>query len=257
MDGSMTMSLVDVDFDFTSDTPGYWDGFWDRKGGLGEGGRDPDTCSPTLRRYHRILWSRELPCGRHMDLKEVGNHLEWGGYRFSSDSITASFRYVKNRAFMTEIMNELPDFHGFMENFIHRSYTIGGTIIFPKRPQSINQCRGTNNLISDRRDMTLECIRRYYEGENSPLASVLEKDDWFFDLFVDFKGYVEFFLLQDCVTNDFKNVRFWMGDGSFKTNDYPNDIPTYLDWISKNLDFVECRNKRIDDLAKELDYRYR
>ncbi len=60
---------IDTDFDFTTDTPHFWDGFWERKGGLGYCGNDPDSRSPTLRRYHSILWSRELPDGRKMELE--------------------------------------------------------------------------------------------------------------------------------------------------------------------------------------------
>ena len=63
------MTRIDVDFDFTSDTPGYWDDFWTRRNGLGLGRLDPDTFSPTLREYHKILWSRELPNGEHMVLE--------------------------------------------------------------------------------------------------------------------------------------------------------------------------------------------
>ncbi len=60
---------IDVSFDFTTDSPGYWDGFWDRKDGLGVGGSDPDSASPTLQGYHQKLWSKELPCGEKMELK--------------------------------------------------------------------------------------------------------------------------------------------------------------------------------------------
>ena len=71
--------MIDITFDFTTDTPGYWEGFWDRNDGLGGGGADPDSKSPTLRQYHQILWSKELPNGDFMDLKPGGSrsYLSW------------------------------------------------------------------------------------------------------------------------------------------------------------------------------------
>ena len=94
--------------------------------------------------------------------------------------------------------------------FLHRSYTIGGEMIFPKHTNSINQTRGTNPQICDRFDLTLECIRRYYRGEDSPLFSVLSTDKNFFDLFIDFKGFVDFFMLQDLVSElHLENYHFY------------------------------------------------
>ena len=87
-------------------------------------------------------------------------------------------------------------------------------VIFPVHPNSMNQRRGMNTLISDRWDLTLECIRRHYAGEDSPLSKVIEADKAFYDLFVDFKGYVDFFLLQDCVSGNYSSVNIWMGDAS-------------------------------------------
>ena len=37
---------IDINFDVYSDTPE---------------GKDPDSFSPTLRKYHKILWSKSLP----------------------------------------------------------------------------------------------------------------------------------------------------------------------------------------------------
>ena len=53
--------MIDVTFDFTTDTPGFWDGYWEGNDGLGYGKADPDNASPTLQKYHQMLWSRELP----------------------------------------------------------------------------------------------------------------------------------------------------------------------------------------------------
>ena len=68
---------------------------------------------------------------------------------------------------------------GFVEDFLYKTYTIGGEIIFPKHARSINQARGVNPLICDRFDLTLECIRRYYVGVSSPLYEVLCGDGRF------------------------------------------------------------------------------
>lgn len=102
--------------------------------------------------------------------------------------------------------------------------------------------------------MTLECIRRYYRGENSPLFPVLQKDKDFFDLFVDFKGYVNFFYLQDCVNAAYSKVNIWCGDMNFIDNPLPKTDVEYLLWIDKNLEFVEKRNQRIQQAINSEKY---
>ncbi len=62
---------IDVDFDFTSDSFGYWEDYWNRNDGMGSGKTDPDLYSPTLQLYQKLLWSRVLPNGEFMDL-EIG-----------------------------------------------------------------------------------------------------------------------------------------------------------------------------------------
>ena len=57
---------------------------------------------------------------------------------------------------------------------MHRTYTIGGSIIFSKE-NSINRARGVNPFIKDRWDLTLECIIRYYKNDSSPLYETLVK----------------------------------------------------------------------------------
>ena len=75
--------------------------------------------------------------------------------------------------------------------------------------RSINQSRGTHPRIRDRFDLTLECIRRHYEGTVSPPADVLASYGDFFDLFGDFGGYVDHFLLNDLVESGYASVRFF------------------------------------------------
>ena len=115
----------------------------------------------------------------------------------------------------------------------------------------MNQSRGCNRQICDRWDLTLECIRRYYKGEESPLSKTMDmkENKQFFDLFVDFKGYVDFFFLQDCVTDDYSSVKFWLDTPLFVSNPIPNDVDTYLKFIENELDFTQKRNNRIKEFC--------
>ncbi len=238
--------MIDVNFDFTSDSPHYWDNFWANSGGLGGGNYDPDSASKTMQKYHQELWSKQLPNGERMELKCVDNGaLEWGGFRFGSDSIIVSFRYQKQRKLLEDVASSMDDYRAFVEDFLHRSYTIGGEIIFPKHRNSINQTRGTNPQTSDRFDLTLECIRRYYLGEGNPLFPVLNSDKNFFDLFVDFKGFVDFFFLNDLVAEDYGAVRFWDEWRDFSNNPIPETVDHYLRFLQNELTFVEARNSRL------------
>ena len=245
--------MIDVTFDFTTDTPGYWDGFWERKSGLGGGGADPDCVSPTLKRYHQILWSRDLPNGEKMDLK-IGSkrdYLTWKNHRFASDSIIVEFRYKKNLKIIEQAKEKKKEkFKAYYEELLRKSYTIGGMIIFPKHRGSMNQDKGTNWLISDRWDLTLECIRRYYNGENSPLYKTIDRDRWFYQLFLDFKGYVDFFFLQDAVTDDYSSVHIWCGNAEFTTRGLPQTYDDYERFIKNEYEFLSKRNARIKEFSE-------
>lgn len=243
--------LIDTNFSFTSDTPNYWDGYWEINGGLGCGKKDPDSDSKTANTYHRLLWSKELPNGEFMKLERgAGGTLRWGEMYFSSDSITTGFRYHKYKQMLDKVAERVPDYKAFVEKYVYDFYTIGGMIIFPVMRNSINQMRGTNARISDRWDLTLECIRRYYSGEESPLQNVLERNKFFFDLFVDFKGYVDFFLLQDCVDSKYETVNMWTDVNPFIDKALPRSVDEYFNWINKEYEFVNKRNKRIEEYAK-------
>ena len=242
----MKSPTIDVNFDFTTDTPHFWDNYWSDE--MGKSFSDPDLLSPTLKQYHKILWSKPLPDGECMKLEEGGerDYLVWNNSRYGSDSIVASFRYERNRGMIRDVMTRVGDYKSFFETYTRKTYTIGGELIFPKRKGSINQMRGRNPLICDRFDLTLECIRKYYNHELSPLYDTLSEDKDFFELFVDFKGYVDFFFLQDLVSSDYSSVEFWLGDGDFRPNPLPKTVDDYLLWINNELEFVKKRNTRID-----------
>ena len=99
----------------------------------------------------------------------------------------------------------------------------------------------------------MECIRRHYSDEPSPLDEVLARYADFFRLFRDFRGYVEFFLLQDLVTEDCSAVRFFAPFEDFEPRrSREASMPT---WHTGELamDFIEARNLRIASLDLPLD----
>ena len=122
-------AAIDITFDFRSDTPK---------------GRDPDSFSPRLRRYHKLLWNKPLPGGARFDLSDArgGCYLhhrsELGEFFLASDTVIPSFRKVPR------IKTLIPD--GEIEAFNTIGYTIGGMMLFPANKvdgkMTINGARG-------------------------------------------------------------------------------------------------------------------
>lgn len=115
---------------------------------------------------------------------------------------------------------------------------------------SINQRRGINAKIHDRWDLTMECIRRYYAGEDSPIQRTLERDKNFFDLFVDFKGYVDYFFLNDCVSEDYSSVNIWLGKSDFSSKALPQTVEDYFLFLERQDQFLEKRRARMNEFIK-------
>jgi hypothetical protein len=232
-----TYSRIDITFDFRSDTPG-----WPKK--------DPDACSPTLRRYHKALWSKRLPCGEVFSLDDTtrGHYLyhqsALGKFSLASDAVVPTFSRERRLA---HIIDTIPGEE--REAFNRIGYTIGGMMVFPGEKvggqMTINGARGCHPRIKDRFDFTVECIRRHYCNEGSPLQDVLERYATFFGLFRDFRGYVEFFLLQDLVTDDCSVVKFFTPFEDFRTSPLPASIDSYRAYRQLAMQFIEARNRRI------------
>jgi len=228
-------NLIDIDFDFRKDTPF---------------GKDPDLYSPTLRQYHKILWNKKLPNGKTFNLTDtvpkiyLYHHSELGEFYLSSDSAIHTFSQWKS---MEKIISQFDATE--IEEFRHLSYTIGGMLIFPSNringKSTINGAKGFNPLIKDRIDLTLECIRRFYLNEASPLSEVLTRYADFFSLFDSFAGYIEFFLLQDTIDSHTSQINFFMPFNDFKTPVIPTSVDQYSLYKDLSMIFVNKRNKRI------------
>lgn len=228
---------IDTNFDFKKECPG----------------KDADSYSRTLRRYHRILWSKPLPNGTRFDLVEAGTK---GRYHLHHMSALGEW-WLKSDAITTRLLGKAA--HAIAQVPPYRvptdpGYTIGSAILFPgtrRNGKTINGARGFHPGIADRFDLTLECIRLHYLGKPSPLDSTLCDFADFFDLFGDFAGYVDFWLLQDLVDED--GVRFWMPFNGFRVRSaVPQDAECYIAYIDAVNGFIRDRNRRIDASAKSL-----
>ena len=222
---------IDTAFDFRTDSKG----------------KDPDSHSPTLRLYHQNLWSKKLPTGGMFILDDqLNNTSNAGEFHFSSDSIIHTFSSWDFYQYIIQQINPK-----IIQDFKYKSYTIGGMLIFPRNringKPTINGARGMNSQIRDRIDLTLECIRRYYRNEQSPLFECLSRYDSFFNLFGSFLGYVDFFLLNDLI-NPNGSVKFLHPFEEFGVNVLPATPEEYLLYKDNCIKFVDCRNKRIKNL---------
>lgn len=229
-----TLKDINVDFDMQTDSHD----------------KDPDYASATLKSYHRLLWSKPLPNGEVMVLETgKGMYLKYKDIYLGSDSITATFRNGRNKN-LEAFKQGIDNFPNFEEKVLSKLYTIGGSIIFPQTKYSMNRARGCHPRICDRWDLSLECIRRYYNGEESPLMKAIEESKGFFKLFIDFKGYVDFFFLQDCVDKDY-NVKLWLKTPLFVSYPLPMNLEDYRAWIDTQMDFTERRNQRIKEYCRK------
>jgi hypothetical protein len=153
-----------------------------------------------------------------------------------------------HHAGMKKTIDQIPEVERL--EFSRIGLSIGGLMFFSMgrvdRKYNINQARGTHPCISDRFDLTLECIRRYYKGNQwSPLQAVMNRYDFFFELSGDFESYVDFFLLQDLVTDDYSAVKFFVPFNDFAGSPLPAGVKEYASYRERTLVFLHGRNLRI------------
>lgn len=224
-------------------------------------GKDPDKYSPSLNEHHRMLWQKPLPNGKIFNLESVRDNgylllhkPEMGGELYlSSDALGHSLfpDYDKasySRSFPHEaISKQLRD---VIEDFWKQQVGIAWYIIFPahmRNGHTINQARGVNPKILDRFDLTLECIRRYYQrdqGQN-PLYEALNRYKDFFGLFTDFEGYISFFYLQDFLKTKHHSIDFWLPFDNFERPPLPQSPEEYKHYKDKVCSVFTARRERI------------
>jgi hypothetical protein len=223
---------IDTSFDFRLDTPP---------------GRDPDKHSATLRRYHQHIWNKPLPSGDYFELTvpSNGSYLShrsaMGEFQLASDGIINSYITTKR---VSNILKQVPP--NLPIELSDLAYTIGGFILFPgnriDNKMTINGARGCHRKIADRFDLTLECIRRHYAQIESPLSETMGRYAKFFDIFESFQAYVEFFLLQDLVTDNGSEVRFLLPFDNFQRTPLPLDAREYVDYVENSRRFLQARS---------------
>jgi Family of unknown function (DUF6994) len=230
--------VIDITFDFRSDT---------------SPGADPGSSSPTLRRYHQLLWSKPLPSGAPFELDiatppYLHHRSELGEFWLTSDAVIPSWSRWRKMAHIIDLISEVE-----REAFVHKGYTIGAMMVFPGnqvgRKPTINGARGLDRRIVDRFDLTVECIRRHYLDEPSPLSDTLARYADFFALFGDFAGYLDFFLLQDLVDEGTSTVRFFTPFEDFTPWPLPGTLDAYFGYRQLAIEFIESRNRRIAALV--------
>jgi len=143
-----------------------------------------------------------------------------------------------------------------VQDLFNRGSTIGAYLIFPNnqidRKHTINQARGIHRLIDDRFDLTLECIRRYYINDPSPLTETLRRYASFFELFESFECYTEFFLLNDLVDQQ-GNIKFYLPFDDFQPPPEFRGVEDYFIYRDRVVEFINARNRRIEEYARYLE----
>ena len=232
------MKLIDVEYDYRLDS----------KCG------DPDTDSLKLYETQSLLWNKEISKNVTLNLsvssKSYGRLILKNNLTDNLSSDRMCPHYVgKYNGKLDEWLSESEKF-----KFQHKVRTIGGHIVFPAHRKdgfTINQARGVNRKISDRFDLTLECIRRFYINETSPLTTTLKRYSDFFKLFNDFSGYIVFFMLQDFTENK-DDVKFLLPFHDFTRSALPENKEEYVNYMNRTIELIDQRNNRIFDRLIKL-----
>lgn len=229
----------------------------------------------------------KLPNRRRLELQPERGGLRdvtHGEFLSSDAAVPVWERWREVQGFHAEVQQRLQALgRGTVHDLGWRLYDMGGMILFSglqvDRLWTINQAKGcTRARIADRLDLTLECIRLYYEfllhraeveaplpegyALSNPLGPVLHRYRSFFEMFRSFEGYVDFWMLNDLVVEgDVRpQVAFMLPRVSSDPYDFtrevalPADADAYCSYLLAADDFVDKRNRRMAQVVADLGY---
>lgn len=229
-------------FSYADEVPGFWEEA--KANHYKKGNLKTDCDAKSVKLYDQMMeWldGKELPDGQVIHLTRAGKYLlKKEDIRLSGDNVFTRFT-----GRVPDLMDELEEIKGsewkaYQQRIIRNGWRIGGEILFPRHRNSLNGMRGFSRQIMDRFDLTLECIQNFYEDKNSPLSWVLEMDREWFELFVNFQGFIDFFLLNDWVDENYQVID-QLGTGNL----LPETVSELEAWHIRMEELVEARTLRI------------
>ena len=153
--------------------------------------------------------------------------------------------------------------------YLKESRVLGGHVLFPKtlwingtieytgKGGTINTARGGEKGFCDRFDCTLQDIKLFYSSQNSKLEKYYNKyNEWLY-LFKSFKGFIDFFSLNDFCNPNYEvydlssvddNMKYTrLIDTSYSDISFYkiNDMEIYSNFIKGNENAIKLRNKRL------------
>jgi len=217
---------------------------------------DPDTDSLKLYNFHSLLWNQKVANNKTLNLQVLNKNYGRLILKTNLTDNLSSDRMFPH--FIGKYNGKLDSWlsDSDKEKLQYKVRTIGGHIVFPahrKNGFTINQARGVNRKISDRFDLTLECIKRFYQNEESPLSSTLCRYSEFFRVFENFENYIEFFMLQDFIKCN-GEINYALPFDDFNRSALPKSKKEYGDYMNITVELIDKRNKRIFKRIKNIVY---
>ena len=212
---------------------------------------DPDAKSLKLYDDFKAVYHHvPLPNGEYFNLEEIKEIRSPNGdtyYVFRSGDIRYSTDYLgpsATQAYYRGVPN------GVVGVTIKRCRVFGGHILWPCHQNSVNQAKGG---VFDRMDITLAEIKDYYENKsfkakyNQRVRNAIIRDSWYFDKFVNFEGFCNFFSLVGSFVDENYNIVWFCKELSKFNIGYEEMMAL----IEENTSAIIKRNMTIDNALRK------